>query len=239
MVERPARGDSGKIPGAPCPALRALLALRRAAGWHLPGKQGSRGGPGPRIVAIRRPPVPGLALLGWPSRCRRTRSSPPSADAPELTESTCPAQEARYLFPSGIRLSGSPFPSPEPARRPGRDHRFLSGRVVPMGSARLRFRKRDASGDLRFSPPSGAGSDTFSLWRFLLRSPAVGASPSSGQDSPSGRSRPLERAGGNSDGERGGGPSTFLQVPSDARVPVREARIRRGLPLVPIRENPC
>ena len=141
------------------------------------------------------------------------------------------AEEARFIFPTGIRLSGVTlsFPGNPPVALDEIVASWEWTGVFRWAPARLRFRKGAASGDLRFSPVfwspgsghvflSGVSSSDLPLSVFSTS----GAGFSIGQ---------VEARWNVSRGKltaNGSGTLHFLQVPVPAPdSPVREARIER------------
>lgn len=151
------------------------------------------------------------------------------------------AEEARFLFPTGIRLSGVTlsFPGNPPVALDEIVASWEWTGVFRWAPARLRFRKGAASGDLRFSPAfwnpgsghvflSGVSSSDLPLSVFS----ASGAGFSIGQ---------VEARWKESGGKLtaiGSGTLHFLQIPVPAPdSPVREARIERVSLSFLIRDN--
>ncbi len=139
------------------------------------------------------------------------------------------AQEARFIFPSGIRLSGVTlsFPRNPPVALDEIVASWEWTGLFRWAPARVRFRKGAASGDLRFSPAfwsPGSG-------RVLLSGVSSSDLPMSVfSTSGAGFSiRRLEARWNASSGKvtaNGSGTLHFLQVPIPAPdSPVREARI--------------
>jgi len=139
------------------------------------------------------------------------------------------ARDARFLFPSGVRLSGVvlSFPGNPPVALDEIDAGWEWSGLFRWAPARLRFRKGDASADLRFSPGfwnpgSGtvllSGVSSFDLPLSLFSGSGAGFSI-----------RRVEARWKVSDGKvtaNGSGTLHFLQVPVPAREsPIREARI--------------
>ena len=151
------------------------------------------------------------------------------------------AQEARFLFPSGIRLSGVTlsFPGNPPVALDEIVASWEWTGLFRWAPARLRFRKGAASGDLRFSPAfwsPGSG-------RILLSGVSSSDLPLSVfSSSGAGFSiREVEARWNVSRGKvtaNGSGTLHFLQVPVPAPdSPVREARIEGVSLSFLIREN--
>ena len=151
------------------------------------------------------------------------------------------AQEVRFLFPAGIRLSGVTlsFPGNPPVAL---DEIVASWEWTGMfrwAPARLRFRKGAASGDLRFSPAFwSAGSGTVLLSGVSSSDLPLSVFSTSG----AGFSiRKVEARWNVSRGKvtaNGSGTLDFLQVPVPAPdSPVREARIEAVSLSFLIREN--
>ncbi len=139
------------------------------------------------------------------------------------------AQEVRYLFPSGIRLSGVTlsFPGDPPVALDEIVASWEWTGLFRWAPARLRFRKGAASGDLRFSPAfwsPGSG-------RILLSGLSSSDLPLS-VFSASGAGFSIRRIEARWSASRGkvtangSGTLHFLQVPVPAPgSPIREARI--------------
>ena len=151
------------------------------------------------------------------------------------------AQEARFIFPSGIRLSGVTlsFPGNPPVVLDEIAASWEWTGLFRWAPARLRFRKGAASGDLRFSPAfwnPGSG-------RVLLSGVSSSDLPLSVfSSSGAGFSiREVEARWNVSRGKvtaNGSGTLHFLQVPVPAAdSPVREARIDGVSLSFLIREN--
>ena len=151
------------------------------------------------------------------------------------------AQEARFLFPSGIRLSGVTlsFPGNPPVALDEIVASWEWTGLLRWAPARLRFRKGVASGDLRFSPAfwsPGSG-------RILLTGVSSSDLPLSVfSTSGAGFSiRKVEARWNVSRGKvtaDGSGTLDFLQVPVPAPdSPIREARIEGVSLSFLIREN--
>jgi len=139
------------------------------------------------------------------------------------------AQDARFLFPAGIRLTGVTlsFPGTPPVALDEIVATWEWTGLFRWGPARLRFRKGEASGDLRFSPAfwspksgtvllSGVSSSDFPLSIFST--------------SGAGFSIRQVEARWNVQGGKvtasGSGTFQFLQVPIPTPgSPIREARI--------------
>lgn len=151
------------------------------------------------------------------------------------------AQEARFIFPSGIRLSGVTlsFPGNPPVALDEITASWEWTGVFRWAPAHLRFRKGAASGDLRFSPAfwspgSGhillAGVSSSDLPLSVFSSSGAGFSI-----------RQVEARWNVSRGKvtaNGSGTLTFLQVPVPAPdSPIREARIEGVSLSFLIREN--
>ena len=151
------------------------------------------------------------------------------------------AQEARFLFPSGIRLSGVTlsFPGNPPLALDEIIASWEWTGLFRWAPARLRFRKGPASGDLRFSPAfwnpgsghvllSGVSSSDLPL--SVFSSSGAGFSI-----------RQVEARWNVSRGKvtaNGSGTLHFLQVPVPAPdSPIREARIEGVTLSFLIREN--
>jgi hypothetical protein len=139
------------------------------------------------------------------------------------------AQEARFIFPSGIRLSGVTlsFPGNPPVVLDEITASWEWTGLFRWAPARLRFRKGDASGDLRFSPAfwnpgsghillSGVSSSDLPLSVFSTSGAGFSI-------------RQVEARWNVSHGTvsaNGSGTLHFLQVPVPAPdSPIREARI--------------
>ena len=151
------------------------------------------------------------------------------------------AQDARFLFPSGIRLSGVTlsFPGNPPVALDEIVASWEWTGLFRWAPARLRFRKGVASGDLRFSPAfwspgsghillSGVSSSDLPLSVFSTSGAGFSI-------------RQLEARWKVSRGKvtaNGSGTLDFLQVPVPAPdSPVREARIEGVSLSFLIREN--
>ena len=151
------------------------------------------------------------------------------------------AQEARFLFPSGIRLSGVTlsFPGNPPVALDEIVASWEWTGLFRWAPARLRFRKGAASGDLRFSPAfwspgsgpvllSGVSSSDLPLSVFSTSGAGFSI-------------RQVEARWNVSRGKvtaNGSGTLHFLQVPVPAPdSPVREARIEGVSLSFLIREN--
>ncbi len=151
------------------------------------------------------------------------------------------AQEARFVFPSGIRLSGVTlsFPGNPPVALDEIDAAWEWTGLFRWAPARLRFRKGAATADLRFSPVfwnPGSG-------RILLSGVSSSDLPLS-VFSTSGAGfhiRNVEARWNVSRGKvaaNGSGTLDFLQVPvPEPDSPVREARIEGVSLSFLIREN--
>ena len=139
------------------------------------------------------------------------------------------AQEARYLFPSGIRLSGVTlsFPGDPPVALDEIVASWEWTGLFRWSPARLRFRKGAASGDLRFSPAFwNPGSGNILLTGVSSSDLPLSVFSTSG----AGFSiRRIEARWNVSHGKvtaNGSGTLDFLQVPVPAPgSPIREARI--------------
>ena len=151
------------------------------------------------------------------------------------------AQEARFVFPSGFRLSGVTlsFPGNPPVALDEIVASWEWTGLFRWAPARLRFRKGAASGDLRFSPAfwspgsghvllSGVSSSDLPLSVFSTSGAGFSI-------------RELEARWGVSRGKvtvNGSGTLHFLQVPIPApESPVREARIEGVSLSFLVREN--
>jgi hypothetical protein len=151
------------------------------------------------------------------------------------------AQEARFIFPSGIRLSGVTlsFPGNPPVALDEIVASWEWTGLFRWAPARLRFRKGTASGDLRFSPAfwspgsgyvflSGVSSSDLPLSVFSTSGAGFSI-------------RRIEARWTASRGKvtaNGSGTLNFLQVPVPAPgSPVREARIEGVFLSFLIREN--
>jgi hypothetical protein len=151
------------------------------------------------------------------------------------------AQEARFMFPSGIRLSGVTlsFPGNPPVALDEIAASWEWTGLFRWAPARLRFRKGAASGDLRFSPAfwspgsghillSGVSSSDLPLSVFSTSGAGFSI-------------RQVEARWNVSRGKltaNGSGTLHFLQVPIPAPdSPVREARIEGVSLSFLIREN--
>ena len=151
------------------------------------------------------------------------------------------AQEARFVFPSGFRLSGVTlsFPGNPPVALDEIVASWEWTGLFRWAPARLRFRKGAASGDLRFSPAfwspgsghvllSGVSSSDLPLSVFSTSGAGFSI-------------RELEARWGVSRGKvtvNGSGTLHFLQVPIPApESPVREAKIEEVSLSFLVREN--
>jgi len=151
------------------------------------------------------------------------------------------AQEARFVFPSGFRLSGVTlsFPGNPPVALDEIVASWEWTGLFRWAPARLRFRKGAASGDLRFSPAfwspgsghvllSGISSSDLPLSVFSTSGAGFSI-------------RELEARWGVSRGKvtvNGSGTLHFLQVPIPApESPVREAKIEEVSLSFLVREN--
>ena len=151
------------------------------------------------------------------------------------------AQEARFVFPSGIRLSGVTlsFPGNPPVVLDEIAASWEWTGLFRWAPARLRFRKGAASGDLRFSPAFWSpGSGTILLSGVSSSDLPLSVFSSSG----AGFSiRQVEARWNVSRGKvtaNGSGTLHYLQVPVPAPgSPVREARIEGVSLSFLIREN--
>ena len=151
------------------------------------------------------------------------------------------AQEARFIFPSGIRLSGVTlsFPGNPPVVLDEIVASWEWTGLFRWAPARLRFRKGAASGDLRFSPAfwsPGSGSILLSGVSSSDLPLSVFSSSGAGFSI-----RQVEARWNVSRGKvaaNGSGTLDFLQVPVPAPdSPVREARIEGVSLSFLIREN--
>ncbi len=151
------------------------------------------------------------------------------------------AQETRFLFPSGIRLSGVTlsFPGNPPVALDEIVASWEWTGLFRWAPARLRFRKGAASGDLRFSPAFWSpGSGTVLLSGVSSSDLPLSVFSTSG----AGFSiRKVEARWNVSRGKvtaNGSGTLDFLQVPVPAPdSPIREARIEGVSLSFLIREN--
>ena len=151
------------------------------------------------------------------------------------------AQEARFVFPSGFRLSGVTlsFPGNPPVALDEIVASWEWTGLFRWAPARLQFRKGAASGDLRFSPAfwspgsghvllSGVSSSDLPLSVFSTSGAGFSI-------------RELEARWGVSRGKvtvNGSGTLHFLQVPIPApESPVREAKIEEVSLSFLVREN--
>ena len=139
------------------------------------------------------------------------------------------AREARFIFPSGIRLSGVTlsFPGNPPVALDEITAAWEWTGVFRWAPARLRFRKGAASGDLRFSPAFWSpGSGTLLLSGVSSSDLPLSVFSSSGAGF---AIRQVEARWSVSRGKvtaNGSGTLNFLQVPVPAPdSPIREARI--------------
>jgi len=207
----------------------------------LPGKRIPGGLRGRAIVAIG-------ALLFLASLCSAVALTLPSDTIlstlrPMLREHgvDLSAQEARFVFPSGFRLSGVTlsFPGNPPVALDEIAASWEWTGLFRWAPARLRFRKGPASGDLRFSPAfwspgsghvllSGVSSSDLPLSAFSTSGAGFSI-------------REVEARWSVSRGKvtaNGSGTLHFLQVPIPApESPVREARIEGVSLSFLVREN--
>ena len=207
----------------------------------MPGKRIPGGLRGRAIVAIG-------ALLFLASLCSAVALTLPSDTIlstlrPMLREHgvDLSAQEARFVFPSGFRLSGVTlsFPGNPPVALDEIAASWEWTGLFRWAPARLRFRKGPASGDLRFSPAfwspgsghvllSGVSSSDLPLSAFSTSGAGFSI-------------REVEARWSVSRGKvtaNGSGTLHFLQVPIPApESPVREARIEGVSLSFLVREN--
>ncbi len=207
----------------------------------MPGKRIPGGLRGRAIVAIG-------ALLFLASLCSAVALTLPSDTIlstlrPMLREHgvDLSAQEARFVFPSGFRLSGVTlsFPGNPPVALDEIVASWEWTGLFRWAPARLRFRKGSASGDLRFSPAfwspgsghvllSGVSSSDLPLSAFSTSGAGFSI-------------REVEARWSVSRGKvtaNGSGTLHFLQVPIPApESPVREARIEGVSLSFLVREN--
>jgi hypothetical protein len=139
------------------------------------------------------------------------------------------AQDARFVFPAGIRLSGVAFslPGNPPVEL---EEIFASWEWTGLfrwAPARLRFRKGDASGDLRFSPAFWSpGSGTVLLSDVSSSDLPLSVFSTSGAGFSIRRIEARWNVRGGKVTASGSGTLDFLQVPIPAPdSPIREARI--------------
>ena len=139
------------------------------------------------------------------------------------------AQEARYLFPSGIRLSGVTlsFPGNPPVALDEIVASWEWTGLFRWAPARLRFRKGDASGDLRFSPAFWSpGSGHVLLSGVSSSDLPLSVFSSSGAGFSIREVEARWNVRGGKVTASGAGTFNFLQVPIPTPgSPVREARI--------------
>ena len=139
------------------------------------------------------------------------------------------AQDARFVFPAGIRLSGVTFslPGNPPVEL---EEIFASWEWTGLfrwAPARLRFRKGDASGDLRFSPAFWSpGSGSVLLSDVSSSDLPLSVFSTSGAGFSIRRIEARWNVRGGKVTASGSGTFDFLQVPVPAPdSPIREARI--------------
>jgi len=195
----------------------------------LPGKRIPGGLRGRAIVAIG-------ALLFLASLCTAVALTLPSDTILSTLRTMLrehgvdlSAQEARFVFPSGFRLSGVTlsFPGHPPVALDEIVASWEWTGLFRWAPARLQFRKGTASGDLRFSPAfwsPGSGHVLLSGVSSSDLPPSVFSTSGAGFSI-----RELEARWNVSRGKvaaNGSGTFHFLQVPIPApESPVREARI--------------
>jgi hypothetical protein len=139
------------------------------------------------------------------------------------------AQEARFVFPAGIRLSGVTlsFPGVPPVTLDEIVASWEWTGVVRWAPARLRFRKGTGSGDLRFSPVFwNPGNGTLLLAGISSSDLPLSVFSTSGAGFSIRRVEARWSARGGKVKASGSGTLDFLQIPIPAPgSPVREARI--------------
>jgi hypothetical protein len=140
------------------------------------------------------------------------------------------AQDARFVFPSGIRLSGVTlsFPGKPPVALDEIVASIEWTGVFRWAPARLRFRKGAASGDLRFSPAFWSpGSGTVLLSGVSSSDLPLPVFSTSGAGFAIRRVEANWNARGGKVTATGAGTLDFLQVPVPAPdSPIREARVQ-------------
>ncbi len=139
------------------------------------------------------------------------------------------AQEARFVFPAGIRLSGVTlsFPGVPPVTLDEIVASWEWTGVFRWAPARLRFRKGAGSGDLRFSPAFwNPGNGTLLLSGISSSDLPLSVFSTSGAGFSIRRVEARWSARGGKVTASGSGTLDFLQIPIPAPgSPVREARI--------------
>ena len=151
------------------------------------------------------------------------------------------AQEARFIFPSGIRLSGITlsFPGNPPVVLDEIVASWEWTGLFRWAPARLRFRKGAASGDLRFSPAFWSpGSGSILLSGVSSSDLPLSVFSSSGAGFSIHQVEARWNVSRGKVAANGSGTLDFLQVPVPAPdSPVREARIEGVSLSFLIREN--
>ena len=139
------------------------------------------------------------------------------------------AREARFLLPSGVRLSGVTltFPGNPPVALDEITAGWEWSGLFRWAPARLRFRKGDASADLRFSPGFwNPGSGTVLLSGVSSSDLPLSIFSGSGAGFSIRRVEARWNVSGGKVTANGSGTLHFLQVPVPApESPIREARI--------------
>ena len=139
------------------------------------------------------------------------------------------AQEVRFLFPSGVRLSGVTlsFPGNPPVALDEIVASWEWTGLFRWAPARLQFRKGTASGDLRFSPAFwNPGSGNVLLSGVSSSDLPISVFSTSGAGFSIRRVEARWNASGGKVTANGSGTLNFLQVPVPAPgSPIREARI--------------